>query len=159
MRNKKIDYTWLVISVLSYLIFATSFMIMPFESASAEDGFSITSHLSGLAFWISLLIAIVSQTVLAVRRKKRNIASRVRQIKNTQNIGIFCFFKNKLAAVFDVVSVLSLIGLVVALFFTRGIGYICYVFVAALVFSFSMHCIFNGRVYNELKGEHKIVKF
>ena len=102
MKNKKVDFIWLAVSCLSFLIFSVSFMIMPFESASAEDGFSIAAHLSGLMFWISLLIGVISQTVLVSRRSRRNIVSRVRRIKDTQNIGMFCFFKNKLATVFDI---------------------------------------------------------
>ena len=159
MKNKKVDFIWLAVSCLSFLIFSVSFMIMPFESASAEDGFSIAAHLSGLMFWISLLIGVISQTVLVSRRSRRNIVSRVRRTKDTQNIGMFCFFKNKLATVFDILSIISLIGLIVSLSYTRGIGFICYVFVSALVFSFSMHCILNGRVYNELISDNKSVKF
>lgn len=155
MKNKKIDFIWLTVSILSFLIFSASFLMMPFESAAAKSGFSILSHLSGLVFWVSLLIAAISQTVLSARRRKRNAATRIRRTKDSQNVGVFSFMKNKLAVVFDVLFVASLIAFIVSLIITHGLAYVCYVFVSVMVFSFAMHCILNGKIYNELMYDNK----
>ena len=145
--NKKKEWVILILSIVCFFVLSVSFLFMPFENTRAEEGFSIISHLSGLAFWISLLLAVVFQIWLAVCRRKSHRKNRTRSLNCVSKAGVFSFFKNKTAKVFDYLMIASFTAFIAAMLITRGTGYICYVLVSVFVFSFCMHCIFNGKIY------------
>lgn len=155
MSGKRMDMVWLSLSVLSLLAFAVSFLLMPLGEEALNGQISNYAFIAGLMFWISMAVLLVTQCVLAFRRRAWCKTHRNKRASVTQRIGLISFFKNKFAMVADVVMLLSLIGLVVVLILTQGIGYVCYVFVSLFVFSFGMHCILNGKVFYCVKNRDK----
>ncbi len=142
MNRKKVDYVWLGISIISFLILAISFLLMPL--GGTEDN-SVYSMVAGIMFWVSIVIGISAQCVLSGRRKSWNKGHKNLKNKRSQRIGVISFFRNKYAVAADITAIVSLIGLVIALAATQAVGYICYVFISVFVFSLSMHCILNGK--------------
>ena len=156
MNRKQVDGIWLGISIFSFLLLSISFLLMPLGSELPSERISGYTLVSGLMFWISIIVGIAAQCVLAHRRKAWFEIHRVRKVKATQRIGLISFFKNAYAAIADIVAIVSLIGLIIAMVVTQGIGYICYVLIALFTFSFSMHCILNGRIYHYVINQNKL---
>lgn len=158
MSRKQVDTIWLGLSIFFFLMFAVSFLLMPLGSETPTEGISAYTMVAGLMFWISIIMGIVTQCVLAHRRRSWYVIHRIRKVRATQKIGLVSFFKNSYATVADVVTILSLIGLVIAMIATKGTGYICYVLVSLFVFSFSMHCILNGKVFYHIINQNKMLQ-
>lgn len=153
--NKKIDWILLFISLISFLLTATSFLLMPMETDN-----SLFTVVCGVIFWLFLIIGIVLQVVLASRRRKWYTSNRIRRSRNkAKSVGIISFFQNIPAIISDIVMGLSVIGLVISVSVTDGTGYICYVCIAVLIFSFSAHCVFNGKIYHHIINCDKELQF
>lgn len=158
MSRKQVDTIWLGFSIFFFLMFAVSFLLMPLGSETPIESISAYTMVAGLMFWISIIMGIVTQCVLAHRRRSWYVIHRIRKARATQKIGLISFFKNSYATVADAVTILSLIGLVIAMIATQGTGYICYVLVSLFVFSFSMHCILNGKVFYHIINQNKMLQ-
>lgn len=158
MSRKSVDTIWLGLSIFFFLMFAVSFLLMPLGSETPTENISAYTMVAGLMFWISIIMGIVTQCVLAHRRRSWYVIHRIRKVRTTQKVGLISFFKNSYAIVADVVTILSLIGLVIAMIATQGTGYVCYVLVSLFVFSFSMHCILNGKVFYHIINQNKMLQ-
>lgn len=158
MSRKSVDTIWLGLSIFFFLMFAVSFLLMPLGSETPTENISAYTMVAGLVFWISIIMGIVTQCVLAHRRRSWYVIHRIRKVRATQKVGLISFFKNSYAIVADVVTILSLIGLVIAMIATQGTGYVCYVLVSLFVFSFSMHCILNGKVFYHIINQNKMLQ-
>ncbi|MGN1319887.1 MAG: hypothetical protein ACI4U6_02090 [Acutalibacteraceae bacterium] len=156
MRGKRTDYAWLIASIISFLLLSISFLLMPIESNNATEGVSIITILSGAIFWISIVCGIVTQAVLSHRIKSWLASNRIRNGRLARKCGVISFFKNPFAVAADIAMIVGLIGLVITIILTHGIGYTCYVFLALFVFSFSMHCILNGKIFYVIENKSKI---
>ena len=155
MENRKnLILFW--ISVCCFFLMSALFLIMPLNFATKQT--KIIDLLIGVSFWVLMFAGIATQIVLAQIRKKWFIRNRVRRYPFTKTIGVFSFLKNLPGSIADGVLVVSIIGLIVAVFATDGMGYACYVFVALLVFSLCMHCIFNGNIYYFLTNQDEILQ-
>lgn len=156
MRNKKNELTLLSISIASFLLLSLTFVIMPLDNLVDIPGFEI---LLGTMLWLFLLLGILTQVFLAIKRKNW-IARNKAQIStfNKKRIGIFSFAQNPPAIITDVICVLSIIALGVGMYLTNCKGYVCYIFMAIFVFSFCMHCILNGKIYDYVTKQNKISK-
>lgn len=139
-------------------MFSVSFLLMPLGSETPTESISAYTMVAGLMFWISIIMGIVTQCVLAYRRRDWYAIHRIRKARSTQKIGLLSFFKNFYAIIADVVATISLIGLVISMIVTQGTGYVCYVFVSLFVFSFSMHCILNGKVFYHITNQNKMLQ-
>lgn len=157
MSKQKTEYILFGVSVLSFLMLAVSFLLMPIESETTQDKISVIALIAGVMFWVSIFIGLATQVILSVRRKKWYSANRIKADKKEQKTGLISFFRNKYAIIADIASAISLIGLVVAMIVTHSTGYICYVFVSAFIFSFSMHCILNGKVFYFVTNQNKLL--
>lgn len=156
MKSKYSDLVWLLVSIFGYLVMSISFTIMPLIDQQASP---FIDKLPGLMFWSFLLIGAVSQIVLAVRRNKWLNANGIEGPSSAKcRIGLLSFMRNLPACLADGLFVLSLIALIIAVIMTDGMGYLCYVFLAFTVFSFCMHCVFNGKVYYFLTHRDMILK-
>lgn len=156
MKSKKTDYAWLTASIISFLLLSISFLLMPIESKNASDEVSIISILAGALFWISIVCGIATQAVLSHRIKSWLASNRIRSGRLVRKCGLISFFKNPFAVVADIAMIVGLIGLVITVILTHGIGYVCYVFLALFVFSFTMHCILNGKTFYVIENKGKI---
>ena len=141
MKLKK-ELIWLGISIVGFAILSISFLIMPVE------GSVIATNIAGLLFWIGLIIGIIFQFLLVKQSKIEKTKTRAQRIANHRiKPGVFALFKNPVAIVFDCLMAVGLVGFISSMILTKGMGYICYMFISITVFAFSMHCIFNGRTY------------
>lgn len=138
MLKEKRDFKWLMISNISFFLLSVSFLLMPLEV--------ISPLVTGSMFWLFLLIGITSQIVLTVRFKKRCSKNKTWHLQKNK-IGLLVFGQNLYAKIADVSLVLSIVGLIVAMKLTDGTGYSCYIFLAMVVYTLSMHCILNGKIY------------
>lgn len=127
-------------SVVSFFLMSASFLLMPIDL--------MANAVVGIMFWIFFLLGIVFQIILASQKESwiQNEQKRKRRL-HKKRVGIFSFMQNFLACIADVICVLCIIGLIVSVYLTNGIGYVCYIFMAMLSFSFCMHCILNGKIY------------
>lgn len=147
---KKREHVLLIISVMSFLLFSISFLLMPIEN-------SLLMIVSGAMFWASLIVGIITQILLSVNIKKWKQQKRGKLKRHLKRSGLLSFFSNPLAKVFDITMVVGVIGLIISMIATQSSGYICYVFIAITVFSFSSHCIFNGKNYYYIKNADKLI--
>lgn len=149
MKLKK-ELIWLSISIAGFAIISVSFLLMPVESHA------VISKIAGLMFWLGLVIGIMFQILLARHKKIGMTKNRIQRLANQRiKPGIFSLFKNPMAIVFDLLMAIGLVGLISSMILTKGMGYICYMFISITVFSFSMHCIFNGRIYIYISNKEK----
>lgn len=157
MSRKQVDLIWLGLSIFFFLMLSVSFLLMPLGSEIPNESLSPYTLVAGLMFWTSMVMGIVTQCVLANRRRGWYTIHRIRKARSTQKIGLISFFKNFYAIISDVVATISLAGLVISMVVTQGTGYVCYVFVSLFVFSFSMHCILNGKVFYYIINQDKML--
>lgn len=156
MGYKKKETAYLIASIIGFLLFSVSFLLMPVETDDAMQGPNAITIAAGLMFWLGLLVGIITQISLSSRRKKWFARNRVRL--PLAKLGLISFFKNKIAIAFDALLVLSLIGLIVSVVITKATGYVCYIFIALTSFSFCAHCIFNGKNYYFIENKENIKK-
>ena len=156
MRNKK-EFIVLYISIACFFLMSLSFLFMPIDTST--QNYKLVNALTGIFYWVFLILGCVTQVILSKMRKKWLIENRIKKYElRRQKIGMLSFMKNKYGLVADILLLVSIIGLIVASIVTEGIGYICYIFMATLVFSFCMHCILNGKIYYYLTNREKILK-
>ena len=158
MIKKYTDKILLVASMLCYLVLAISFLLMPLEGKIIAANVSLYSLIAGLAFWLSIIGGIATQCILANRRKKWFSKHHIKRVKHSDKIGLISCMKNIYAVVADIFVAVGVIGLIVSVIATQATGYVCYVFVSLLVFSFSMHCILNGKIYYFVINKEKMLK-
>ncbi len=156
MRSQKGDYVWFFISLISFLSLSASFLIMPLNSDITIGNLSIVALVSGLLFWASLVCGIFTQIVISRRVKDWLAANRIRKSSLIGRAGAISFFRNAYAVISDIVTIISLIGLLISMVLTHAVGYICYIFLAVFVFSFCMHCILNGNSFYIISNKDKI---
>lgn len=104
----------------------------------------VWSILTGAVFWLFLILGVAAQCALAACRKRAEKAAPPRHHAKRRP-GIFCVFCNPLAAAADVAFVLSLVALIVTLAWITTTSWFCFVLLAAVAFTFCLHCILNGR--------------
>ncbi len=155
---KKSDYTLFWASVLSLLVLSASFLLMPVNSSENPAETSVWSVFAGILFWLSIISTAIAQSVLTSRRNKAYRENKIRQTRVQKTVGVFSFFRNFYGTISDVTFVLSIIALVVSIILTDAAGYLCYVFVGTSVFTFSMHCVFNGKNYYYLININSLIK-
>lgn len=151
MSRKRKDQLWLSVSIVFFLAFAASFLMMPLGEERSDGGITPFAFAAGLMFWVSLLLGLITQGVLSHRRKVW-YANHNSRAAAARKIGLISWFKNRYAAIADVMTLLSLVATVVVYVLTDGVGYICYVMAFLLVFSFCMHCILNGKNFYYVKN-------
>lgn len=131
-----------ILSIVSFFVMSVDFMIMPINN-NVEKNMRWFDIFTGLIFWIFLIIGIVLQVTISRMYKKNTIEAS----NNKLNCGVISFFKNKIAIIFDSSFIIGFISFVIMMF-VDSTSYICYVLLSVITFSFCMHCILNGRIYN-----------
>ncbi len=135
----------LLLSVICFLLMSVDFLIMPIGN-NIEKNMRWFEILTGILFWLPLIAGVVLQIIISFDYRK-NIN---KDVTDNKLFGAISFFKNKIAVIFDVLSVISLVVLIVMLIFTSATSYFCYILISLFAFSFCMHCILNGKIYNSL---------
>lgn len=146
--GRKGEVTLLSISIGGYALMAVSFMLMPLETQT---------NYTGAMFWVMLMLGIAGQVALDIKRKMFFKRFRVNYRKTQKRFcGAFAFFSNLPAKIADIAFPVSLVGMILSFWLTRGVGYSCYVFISLTVFSLAAHCIFNGRNFFFVLNKRKI---
>ena len=148
MNRKRTDSILLAISTIGFFLMSVSFILMPLESMGVFPG---------AVFWAGLVLGVALQIVLEARRRaffaKYNM--KCRKMQKPRN-GLLTFGSNPLAKIADGAMIISAGATIIAYISTKGLGVACYVFIAATVFTFCLHCILNGRIYFHAKNQMKV---
>lgn len=146
---KKKDKILFFISVLAFLMFSISFLLMPTDN-------SVLTVISGAMFWLTLIIGVASQIIVSASIKKWKLQKKGKLKRHLKRNGLISFFSNPIAKVFDSLMIVGLIGFTISMLITNATGYVCYIFIAITIFSFSSHCIFNGKNFYYIKNEENL---
>lgn len=134
--NKRKIFGYELLSAIGFFVMSASFLLMPFvDNSNGVNAFGMTV---GLMFWLGLLIGICMQILIAASKKS---------IKKNQRIGLCSFMRNIYGSIADIVFIVSIVMLVIGIILTNQSGYICYIAISMLTFSFCMHCILNGKIF------------
>ncbi len=136
----------LVLSIACFAVSAVSLWLIPVKWIDEN----VKVFLVSLLFWLGFAGGMVLTLILGLIRRANGE-------KTYPYPGIICFFKNKMAAICDVLWFLCVIVLVVLHFSagTRSVAYI--VFLSLTLFGCFMHAILNGNnfAYVKKRGELK----
>lgn len=155
MKRRYVDVILMILSVFFFLMLSVSYLLMPIESKISVGNLSIYSFVAGLMHWIAIIMGITVQSILAYRRRVWCVKHDVQNYKSIKGIGAFTFFKNIYGVIADVMTVASLAGVVLSLILTTGTGYSCYILISVFVFSFCMHCVLNGKIFQYITNYEK----
>lgn len=148
MKNRNTDRVLLTISVVGFLLMACSFVLMPIDSMGI---------IPGILFWGGLLIGVALQISLEIRRRAFFARYKVKREKMQKpRNGLLTFGSNKTARIVDYAMIVSAVILVLVFVITKGLGFLCYVFIATTLFTFCLHCIVNGRIYFHANNQTKV---
>lgn len=148
MKQRQIDRVLLGLSISGFLLMSISFLLMPIEAIN---------FIPGMLFWVGLILGVVLQIVLELRRRAFFASYKVKREKMQKpRNGLLTFGSNQIAVIVDNLMIISLIATVLAFILTKGYGFACYLFIAITLFSFCLHCIFNGRIYFHAKNQIKV---
>ena len=116
----------LLYSVISFLISALSFILIPFSNFEGTKLQKAIAYMVGFIFWIGLIVGLILTHYLGKIRQKHNYRKYVLP-------GILCFFKNKKSKYIDILMIISAMVLSITL--------------SLLVFSVYIHSVLNGNNY------------
>ena len=130
----------LVLSMVCFAISAASLWLIPVNWIDENAKVILVSIL----VWLGFAGGMVLTLILGVRRRAEGE-------KAYPFPGIICFFKNKTAAICDVLWIMCAVVLVVLHFSvgTRSLAYI--VFLSLTLFGCCLHAILNGNNYAYVK--------
>lgn len=148
MSRKQTDILLLKLSIFGFGVMSLSFLLMPVE----QFGF-----FAGGLFWIGLLLGASMQVVLEMRRRNffANYRVPMRKMQRPRN-GLLTFGANRPAKIADCVLGISAAFLTLSIVLTRGTSFWCYILIGSTIFSFSMHCVLNGRNFFHIINQSKI---
>lgn len=147
MQRKSVDVILFALSVFGFLLMSVSFVLMPLDLGG--EGQRLLTLLPGTMFWCGLVIGLLFSVILMIKRRKWLKTDQAQHGQpSKKRIGLLSFFQNIPAGIADCLCAASIIGLTATLILTNSTGYVCYVFIALLVFTFCMHCILNGKIYD-----------
>lgn len=139
------------ISIACFAANAACFLFMPaavrLERAANRAGLIVL----GVVFWLSLLAGIASAVCANLARREFARTRLDGDYRMDSGIGVFGFFGNIPAAVFDVTLILSAAALAAILIIGQSGSELTFAVLSLLVLSLYMHCLFNGRIYKSTK--------
>lgn len=141
MKMKKQKYMFWI-STLGFFVMSLSLLFM--YQDILYIGMPIREVIASIVFWVMLIIGILVQIMLYISMResiKSDFATKKRKI------GLICFFSNRYAAVADLLMIVSMIILIISFILTDASNYFNYIILSVFVFSFSMHCVLNGRKF------------
>ena len=130
----------LIVSVVSFAASSISFLLIPISNFNGNIIQRCFSYMVGIMFWIGLIIGLISTFRLGNIRKKSGY------FKHSIP-GILCFFKTKTGKVFDIMMLASLALFIAARLMLTEHDWIWLFMLSVLMFSLTMHSIFNGKNY------------
>lgn len=148
MKEKRFDCILLGGSVVCFFLMSVSFLLMMADALAV---------FAGILLWAGFLGGVTLQILLEIRRRAFFRAYRVRREKMQKpRNGLLTFFSNREGKIADITMIAGIPLTVLVFILTKGYGVWCFLFVALTVFSFCLHCIFNGRIYFHVKNQNKV---
>lgn len=147
-------HTMLINFVTALFMMSMSLILMSFCGTENESNRALTI-VTGIFFWCGFIGTITTFILMNMSRRKSE--KPVSGKNGILNIGLFRFFSNTFAGVFDVIMILSLCVFIVALIAADNIP-VQLIIMAIFVFSFGMHCILNGINYKYIISKDRRVK-
>lgn len=144
---KKIRFKF-VFTIISFFITSADILLMPISNNITSLSTKWFDIVIGIIFWLSLIVGIVFFVMYAKNCKdwySQNIGER--DVYKERKIGLITFFSNEFAIFSDALLFISFAVFVLLMIFTNGSGFICYVVIAILIYSFVLHCILNGKSF------------
>ena len=136
------------ISAGCMLLLALSFILMPVANEKSMDGENWWLILSGLLFWIPLILGYLF-FFITDRLRRKIIKQKSRNQTKIKTWGIFRIGTNPEALIFDVGFAICLLAFLIFLIL-KADNLITYVFLCLTIFAFHMHCMLNGVNYNNI---------
>lgn len=127
-------------SCILFALSALSLLLTVAGNFSGKPPEIMTAVIAASLFWGGLLSAIVLLVIVNLRRK----ADKNKPNDKKQRVGAFCFFSNKIAMIFDVLTAVFFIAFVVTMFIPSVSDYISLILVVLFLISAYMHSMLNG---------------
>lgn len=130
----------LLYSVISFLISALSFILIPFSNFEGSKIQKALAYTVGFIFWIGLIVGLILTHYLGKKRQKHHYREHYLP-------GIFCFFKNKKSRACDILMIISAIAYIVVKTSFPDKIFVMSISLSLLVFSVYIHSVLNGNNY------------
>lgn len=141
-RRQRMKYAF----IGSLFLMSLSIAFMPIASKYRDTNI-LSTVFTGLTFWVGLIGSILIMIWINQRRKKDSCFNKLHP--NAKQLGVVHFFQNKSAACADTAMFVALLGLIITKLTADSI-IVPFMFLAAFVFLFGMHCMLNGICYKYL---------
>ncbi len=135
MENKGLKY--LILQILMFFVSNIGLFLSQFLVKSNGQKNHLLAIVAGVLFWGGLLSAIAFTLLL-----NKTVTNKSKDRK----ISLLVFFSNKISTVIDIIMIVSAIAFVIILFINNMSSVATTIF-CIFIFSFEMHCIFNGKNY------------
>ena len=123
----------LLYSVISFLISALSFILIPFSNFEGTKLQKALAYMVGFIFWIGLIVGLILTHYLGKIREKHNYRKYFLQ-------GILCFF-------IDILMIISAIAFIIVKTSFSSEILVLSITLSLLVFSVYIHSVLNGNNY------------
>ena len=130
----------LLYSVISFLISALSFILIPFSNFEGTKLQKALAYMVGFIFWIGLIVGLILTHYLGKIREKHNYRKYFLP-------GILCFFKNKKSKYIDILMIISAIAFIIVKTSFSNEILVLSITLSLLVFSVYIHSVLNGNNY------------
>ena len=140
-----------LIKIIIIMLFISSFSILLAFAGDYGGGMIhiIFAYATGILFWVMLILAYCFFGVLILKRKKEL------KIKSftIKQIGLFKFFSNTYAKIFDILLIVFLLLTIVFFIVPVFNQALSVIFLSCFLFSLHMHGILNGVNYKYIFEE------
>lgn len=126
-----------ILTVIAYALSSLSFILFYFADYQKNGFTKVLGYLLPSVFWAGLVIGVIMQVVISVKLKG----------KANNRVGIISFFKNKYALIFDILMIISFIVTLILMILKIN-NFAAFLAISLMIFSFELHCVFNGKYFN-----------
>ena len=146
LRNSHKRYFQL--SFIIILIFTGIIIMMPVVVEMRLEGNEWALPVLGIAFWIVGLSEVV--VFFLMYRLRKQLCSLKKQDRKHELPGMFCFFRNPIAKVFDCLLGIGIIGFIVFRFYDKS-NDVLFLAISILLLLLFIHAMLNGENYRLIK--------
>lgn len=134
---------------ISFLAASLMLMLLPFGDVTGEGTAKALGYLLAGSFWIGILSGAVflTATLIYTYKARKALKEPVPIQKKDRLPGIFSFFRNIFALIFDIFLFISLIFLAAIILFNISDQWTLSICMGLLLLSLISHSLFNGKCY------------
>jgi hypothetical protein len=155
MRRYRSAKNAVISAVVCFFLMAATILAMPLTLRYRQQSLV---YLLGGSFWLFLFLGLVFSFIASGKVKDFLMVQKRGKDWTDWPIGLIGFGKSVPALIFDVLCLLSILGVVIGSFTALKSHYIMYVLIFLAAFSFAMHCLLNGRTLRYLETMKKVRK-